>query len=97
MTDILFHVSTEKGARILAGLARACARANVRYACFFTHEGVRALGDPALAQALAGAVRAAACEKSWQSFFPGRACPVEPGSQTVNSELVGAARRVVSF
>jgi hypothetical protein len=37
------------------------------------------------------------CEESWHRFCPGSACPVELGSQTVNSALVGEAQRVVSL
>lgn len=94
--DVLFHVSTPEGARILLALAAACARARRSFACFFTHDGVLALGNPALLAALAGATRAVACEDSWQRFGAGLPCPVELGSQTTNSALVGEAGRVVS-
>jgi hypothetical protein len=97
LMDILFHVSTEAGGRYLLPLALACRRAGCAFGAFFTHEGVRALRDEALQSALLGARRAAVCEESWHRFCGGLACPVELGSQTVNSALVGEARRVVSL
>ncbi len=95
MIDILFHVSTARGGAMLLPLARACARS--RYACFFTHDGVLGLREPELCAALEGAQRAVACEESWNRHCPGIACPVELGSQTVNSALMGEAVRVVSL
>jgi hypothetical protein len=94
--DILFHVSTEAGAQLLAPLARACRRGNHAFAAFFTHEGVRALREAAVRDALAGA-RAVVCEESWHRFCADAACPVELGSQTANSALMGEAKKVVSL
>jgi hypothetical protein len=37
------------------------------------------------------------CEESWHRFCPQLACPVEAGSQTTNSALMGEARKVVSL
>lgn len=95
--DVLFHVSTPEGARILSGLAAACLRAHRSFACFFTNDGVRAVNDAALPAVLAGATRAVACADSWQRFGAGLPCPVELGSQTTNSTLVGEAGRIVSL
>ncbi len=97
--DIFFHVSTEAGGRrLLRPLALACARAGHTFAAFFTHEGVRALADPALVDALRAAHTAAVCEESWHRYATaGQGCPVALGSQTTNSALIGAARRVVSL
>jgi len=94
--DILFHVATEGGARLLAPLARACRRGGHPFAAFFTHEGVRGLADPDLRAGL-GDARAVVCEESWHRFRGGEPCPVELGSQTVNSALAGESRRVVSL
>lgn len=94
--DILFHVSTEAGAQFLLSLARACRRGNHVFAAFFTHEGVRALLDAELRAALEGS-RAVVCEESWHRFCGQAACPAELGSQTVNSALMGEARKVVSL
>lgn len=94
--DILFHVSTVGGARLLAPLARACRRRGASFAAFFTHEGVRGLLEADVQAALAGS-RAVVCEESWRRFCAGTACPAELGSQTVNSALMGEARKVVSL
>lgn len=95
--DILFHVASADGGRLLLPLALACRRRGASFAAFFTHDGVAGLADPALCEAMGGAERAVACEESWHRHRPGAACPVELGSQTANSALVGEARRVVSL
>ncbi|HNQ58063.1 MAG: hypothetical protein DPW12_00940 [Rhodocyclaceae bacterium] len=97
--DILFHVTTEGGAQLLAPLARACRRGGHAFGAFFTHEGVRGLRDAGLQAALAEAraARVVVCEESWHRFCADAACPVELGSQTVNSALMGEARKVVSL
>ena len=41
--------------------------------------------------------RAVVCEDSWHKFCPGLHCPVEAGSQTGNSALMGEAKKVVSL
>lgn len=94
--DILFHVATEAGAQFLLPLARACRRGGHAFGAFFTHEGVRGLRDAEL-QAVLRDGRAVVCEESWHRFCGGLACPVELGSQTVNSALMGEAKRVVSL
>lgn len=94
---VLFHVATEEGAAFLLPLALACRRGAHAFGVFFTHGGVRGLHDQRLQSALHGAARAVVCEESWHRFCPGSACPVELGSQTVNSALVGEAQRVVSL
>lgn len=95
--DILFHVTTPGSARLLAPLARAALRCGASFACFFTHEGVLGLEEEELLAALQAAERAVVCEESWHRFLPGKACPIEAGSQTVNSALMGEARQVVSL
>lgn len=95
--DLLFHVSTAAGGRLLLPLALAGRRANCRFGAFFTHEGVLSLKDEALRAALADAERAVVCEESWHRFCAGLDCPVEAGSQTSNSALMGEARKVVSL
>ena len=52
--------------------------------------------DAELQAALADA-RAVVCEESWHRFCGDAACPVELGSQTVNSALMGEAKKVVSL
>lgn len=95
--DILFHVATAAGGRLLYPLLLAARRADCRVGAFFTHEGVLGLRDTDLAAALAHAERAVVCEESWHRFLPELACPVEAGSQTTNSALMGEARKVVSL
>lgn len=93
--NILFHISTAAGGALLLPLAQAADRAGASFAAFFTHEGVMGLNDARLVAALSGAERAVVCEESWHRFCPGRDCPVENGSQTINSALMGEAERVV--
>lgn len=95
--EVLLHVTTPQGASVGAALARACARAGIAWGCFLTNDGVRALADPAFVAALRPAVRAAACEHSWHQYMGNVPCPVELGSQTINSTFMGEARRVVSL
>lgn len=95
--NILFHVSTAAGGQLLQPLALAAHRAGASFAAFFTHEGVLGLRDPGLLAALGGAERAVVCEESWHRYCPQMPCPVEEGSQTINSALMGEAERVVSL
>lgn len=95
--DILFHVSTAAGGRLLYPLLLAANRAGCSSGAFFTHEGALGLRDTDLTAALAHAERAVVCEESWHRFCPQLACPVEAGSQTTNSALMGEARKVVSL
>ena len=95
--DILFHVTTPESASLLQPLVAAAQRRSARFACFFTHAGVLGLRDAAVVAALRPAERAVVCEESWHRFCPGLPCPVEKGSQTANSALVGDAGKVVSL
>lgn len=94
--NILFHVTTAVSGALLKPLALAARRANASFAAFFTHEGVMNLKDADLLAVLEG-YRAVVCEESWHRFCPGLDCPVEQGSQTANSSLMGEAERVVSL
>lgn len=95
--EILFHVSTSEGGRFLLPLAESCRRTGCAFGAFFTHEGVLGLKDRSLQTALKGAVQAVVCEESWHRFCGELACPIEQGSQTINSALMGEAKRVVSL
>jgi hypothetical protein len=95
--NILFHVTTAGGGPLLAALAAAAQRQGASFGAFFTHEGVLGLQDAPLLAALAGAERAVVCEESWHRFCPGRDCPVENGSQTINSALMAEAEKVVAL
>lgn len=94
--NILFHVTTAPSAELLKPLALAAKRLNASFAAFFTHEGVLGLKDAELVATLAG-TRAVVCEESWHRFCPGIDCPLENGSQTINSALMGEADKVVSL
>jgi len=95
--DILFHVSTQDGSRFLLPLALACHRGGHAFGAFFTHEGVGGLKSENLQSALRNAARAVVCEESWNKFCCDLACPVELGSQTMNSALMGEVAHVVSL
>ncbi len=95
--DVMLHVSSADAAPAVLSLARACARAHIKWGCFFTNDGVRALADAALVDALSGAERAAVCEHSWQQVMGDGEPPIEAGSQTVNSAMMAEADRVVSL
>ncbi len=95
--DILFHVSTAEGGRFLLPMAESCRRIGCAFGAFFTHEGVLGLKDASLQVALKSATQAVVCEESWHRFCGELPCPVEQGSQTVNSAMMGEAKRVVSL
>ena len=97
MSGVLIHVSTPASGAIAVALAGACRRAGIAWSCFFTNDGVKVLADEAVVAALGAAGRAVACEKSWEELMGGAACPVELGSQTVNSALMGEADKVISL
>ncbi|MBC8258257.1 MAG: hypothetical protein H8E38_04520 [SAR324 cluster bacterium] len=97
MTEILFHISSEKTGAVFAPLARACQRNKTSWACFFTGEGVKQLNDIDLVQLLSGAERAVACEHAWHENMGEKKCPLELGSQTNNSEMMTETTRVISL
>ena len=97
MSRVLIHVSTPASSGIAVALAGACKRAGIAWNCFFTNDGVKVLADAAAVAALGAATRAVACEKSWEEFMGGTDCPVELGSQTINSALMGEADKVISL
>ena len=94
--DILFHVSTEAGARFVLPLALASRRGGHVFGAFFTHDGVRGLLNADL-QAALSETRSVACKESWLRFCGDAVCPVKLGSQTLNSAMMSDARRVVSL
>ena len=95
--DLLFIVSTPDAPRVLLPLAAACKRRGARWGCFFTNDGVESLRDEQVVRAMSCADTAVACEHSWERFMGEAACPVNLGSQTNNSALVGEARKVISL
>ncbi len=95
--EFLFVVTTPDAIHILAPLARACQRQGVGWACFFTNDGVRVLEQEKLRTIILDATRAVACEYSWEKFRAGHTCPIELGSQTDGSLMIGEADKVVSL
>lgn len=95
--DVLLHLSTPDGVRIATPLGRALSEKGARWGCFFTNDGVKALGNADFIAVTEGASRVAVCEHSWELHMEGQACPVEKGSQTINSALMAEAAKVVSL
>jgi len=95
--DVLLHLTTPDAARIAAPLGRALTTKGATWGCFLTNDGVRALGDSDFLTASTAASRIAVCEHSWDLHMAGQACPVETGSQTINSILMAEAAKVVSL
>ncbi len=95
--DLLLVVSTPLCAPVLVPLAQACRRRGIRWGCFFTHDGVKLLADPALTELMPPADLAVACEYSWHRFMGSQRCPVTLGSQTNHSAMVAGAARVVGI
>ena len=94
---IMFEVSSRDAARVLVPLARSCDRNSVTWSCFFTGDGVETLSRDDVVATIGGAASAAACEVSWERHMAGKACPVEVGSQTNNSAMVGDIDKVISL
>ncbi len=95
---IMLEVSSGEASAILVALARACDRNAVTWSCFFTGDGVKTLArEDVLAIVETGATKAAACEVSWERYMGDRSCPVEIGSQTNNSAMVGDFDKIVSL
>jgi hypothetical protein len=94
---IMFEVSSGDSANLLVPLARACDRNAVTWSCFFTGDGVKTLARDDVLATVAGAAKAAACEVSWERHMGDQPCPVEIGSQTNNSAMVGDVNKVISL
>jgi len=95
--NLLFVVSTPKAGRILLPMVAACRRKGLEWGLFFTNDGVQALADPKMVEATRCAQHAIVCEHSWDRFMGDKECPVELGSQTQNSMMVGEADHIVSL
>ena len=95
--NILFEVTSGDAAKILVPLARACDRNALSWSCFFTGDGVKILALDDVLATIAGAAKTAACEVSWERHMGDRSCPVEIGSQTNNSSMVGDTDKIISL
>ena len=94
--DVLLVLSARDSGPTVTGLVRALDRAGAHWECFITNDGVELLNRPEFLAAIAGSARAVACEHSWDIHGSGD-CPVERGSQTIHSSMMGEASRVVSL
>ena len=95
--DLFLIVSTPGSGEIVRGLGSAANRRGADWGAFFTSDGVKVLGDAALADILSGAKTAVACQESWQHHMDAETCPIELGSQTSNSLAVAGAARIISL
>ncbi len=96
--NILFEVSSGDAADVLVPLIRACNRNTVTWSCFFTGDGVKNLiRTDVLDLVKKGGTDAMVCEVSWERHMQDQLCPVEMGSQTNNSAMVGDADKIVSL
>lgn len=95
--DVMVMITTRDSGRIAVPLMQALSRAGATWGCFFTNDGVELLLDDACRTAVKSAQRAVTCEHSWVAASIGGACPVELGSQTINSAMMTEAGRVVSL
>lgn len=95
--DLLIIVSTEKSGAIADALGQAATRAGLNWAVFFTNDGVKTLTNQSFCGTLNKASTAIACQESWRQHIGDSPCPIQSGSQTSNSELVGNANRIISL
>ena len=95
--DLMFHVTTPASLNILVGLCSAAQRNGCRWVMFLTNDAVALASEPRLQPVIKSAMRIVVCESSWERFAPEQVCPVEMGSQTSNSEMIGFARHVISL
>ncbi len=95
--DLLIVVSHPDAGPIITPLAKACGRAGLKWAAFFTNDGVATLMNDDLVDALKSASDAAVCQESWALHLNGKKCPITLGSQTTNSALVSQTNRVLSL
>ncbi len=95
--NLLFVVSTPEAGRVLLPMAAACRRKGLEWGFFFTNDGVQVLADSKVVDAARCAQHSIVCEHSWDRFMGDTECPVELGSQTQNSMMVGEADHIVSL
>ena len=95
--DLLINIATPHSRGVLEHLARACARSGIRWACFFTNDGVKLLEVQSIQKALSAADALIVCKHAWNRHLPGKDFPAEFGSQSDNSHLMGRCRKVISL
>ena len=94
---LLFVLSNPQSKPALKGLIGACDRAQVDFMCFFTGAGVAMLADTELTSLLAAAERAVVCEHAWGAYAPDDVPPIDSGSQTDHSAMIGSVAKVISL
>jgi len=96
--EIMLHITSRDAGKLAVPLMRALSRAEVSWSCFMTNDGAELLRERAFTDALSGADRAVVCEHSWEKLANnGENCPIERGSQTINSTMMAEAERLVSL
>ncbi len=96
--EIMVHITSRNAAAVAAPFMRALSRAGVSWGCFVTNDGVALLREDDFIESVSGAARAVACEHSWEKVGGTAAdCPIERGSQTINSIMMAEAARLVSL
>ena len=96
--EIMLHITSRDAGALATALMRALSRAEVSWGCFVTNDGAELLRDSKFTDALGGAGRAVVCEHSWKKLVNApQNCPVEQGSQTINSTMMAEAERLVSL
>ena len=95
--DLLIIVSHPDAGPVITPLAKSCGQADLKWAAFFTNDGVATLMNDDLVNALSSASDAVVCQESWALHMNDKECPITLGSQTTNSAFVGQADRVLSL
>jgi hypothetical protein len=96
--DVMLHITTRDSGNIAIPLMLALTRANTDWGCFLTNDGVELLENKMFVAAIAKSTQAMVCEFSWEKAGKDKnRCPIEKGSQTINSSMMGKALRIVSL
>ena len=95
--NTLIVITTRNSGKIAVPLMHGLSRAGENWSCFFTNDGVEVIRETACQEAIKFAQRAVVCEHSWDSLSVHTHCPVEMGSQTINSSMMTEVDRVISL
>ncbi|MFK5913707.1 MAG: hypothetical protein QM484_04960 [Woeseiaceae bacterium] len=93
----LFIVSTPEAERVLLPMVAACQRKGLISSFFFTNDGVKILNNSKVLDVVRSAQNAVVCEHSWERFMGDKKSPIELGSQTQNSMMVGESSHIISL
>jgi|TARA_B100001094_G_C17481362_1_gene462077 hypothetical protein len=95
--NTLLVITTRKSGKIAVPLMQGLSRAGENWGCFFTNDGVELIKETACQEAIKSAQRVVVCEHSWDTLVVDTRCPVELGSQTINSSMMTEVDRVISL